>query len=31
MFLAPGTWGGAVLVAIGVVIEAVGIYLERPR
>jgi hypothetical protein len=29
LFLAPQTWGGAVLMGLGVVIEVVGITLER--
>ena len=31
IFLAPETIGGFILIAIGVVVEAVGIFLEHRR
>jgi membrane-bound ClpP family serine protease len=31
IFLAPGTPGGAVLIGLGIVIEVIGIFLERRR
>lgn len=31
LFLAPETMGGIALIAIGIVIEGIGIYLERQR
>lgn len=31
MFIAPGTPGGAVLIVLGIAIEAVGIFLEHSR
>jgi membrane-bound ClpP family serine protease len=31
MFIAPGTPGGAALIGLGIVIEVIGIFLERRR